>query len=472
MMVCFIITVSVLVAVIWIIDLRSTSFTTIRSYLNIITNKSIGRRTANASSIHLRRKDFYHPNTYTNDTSHFDYDIPIPLYGTNRLPDPKVVPFRTEQLVIAVLSERSNYYRREIIRQTWGKAYVKSLLFVIGGRLSTSNTSLYEELQAEQQRLIEEQELYEDLLDSVHPESYQSLPHKLRYAIHWLVQNCQSHIAWIMKVDEDMYVQDLRRYATLSSTDPIVTTTPVVMGCIQYNVPVQRHGKWAEEASFYVRYPIYPPWPKGSCGYILNHAVAMIISQNYQSDLQILYLPTKVRPSTSAKPYVIRERRRDRLLVPSYQGEDTSLGIWLQYSNVTFLQSPFFVDHGRCNLQETNTLGRNNMPFIMDNATKVIEAPTKTIPWCIGHQMSTEHIQRCFNVERDSNWTYPDSPMNVQLPRLSTRTANDAYDVALIRHEVDQKALRNEKEAEERSKARAVKRTNRLWHLHQRLKGD
>ena len=55
-----------------------------------------------------------------------------------------------------------------------------------------------------------------------------------------------------------------------------------------------------------------------------------------------------------------------------YQGEDTSLGIWLSESplRVTWICSPYFQNHGRCEEDE----------------------------WIvIGHQIGPEHMRECFD---------------------------------------------------------------------------
>lgn len=58
--------------------------------------------------------------------------------------------------------------------------------------------------------------------------------------------------------------------------------------------------------------------------------------------------------------------------VTYYQGEDTSLGIWLSESSlqVTWMSSPYFQNHGRC--EENDWL-------------------------VIGHNISPEHMRQCYD---------------------------------------------------------------------------
>lgn len=86
---------------------------------------------------------------------------------------------------------------------------------------------------------------------------------------------------------------------------------------------------------------LYSPfWPKGSHGHVVSRPVAE-------------YVASMTNPTY-------------------YQGEDTSLGIWLSESplRVTWICSPYFQNHGRCEEDE----------------------------WIvIGHQISPEHMRECFD---------------------------------------------------------------------------
>ena len=408
----------------------------------------------------------------------YDYDTPpvtttttTSRNATHRLlPDPIVVPFPKQRFIILVMSQRSHSTRRSMIRQTWGRTYAKSLLFVIGGGGKDT-----ESIFSSDDQLMKEQALYHDLLDTIHPESYRSLPHKLRYAIHWVMTNIQelqqqqqhstsSMLQWILKVDDDMYLRDIHHYTTTatttsssSSSSSLVDQTPIVMGCIQSHIPVQRNGKWAEESWFYQRYPIYPPWPKGSCGYMFNHKVAHIITQKYNQDIQSMNQQQQKsgtqRTTSSIRTIQHKNQYRPSLQLPSYQGEDTSLGIWLQHSNISWIDSPYFVNHGNCQVSSQETITTDNNSSI--------------IPWCIGHHMTSEQIQYCYDIEHSIlyNTAIPYSPLEYSiLPTPNHQGDNDpmkkndnaAYTEAMMRQDTDQKWLRRQRESEERSKRRHV----------------
>lgn len=85
---------------------------------------------------------------------------------------------------------------------------------------------------------------------------------------------------------------------------------------------------------------VSPFWPKGSHGHVVSRPVAQYIAGMSN--------------------------------VTYYQGEDTSLGIWLSQSSlrVNWISSPYFQNDGHCEEDE----------FIV-----------------IGHQLSEAHMQECFD---------------------------------------------------------------------------
>jgi hypothetical protein len=291
---------------------------------------------------------------------------------------------------------------------------------------------------------------------------------------------------WIVKVDDDMYLRSLHLYNTASSvvdeSSSDSTSVPIVMGCIQYDIPVQRYGKWAEPSWLYEQYPIYPPWPKGSCGYAFNDVVAKIITQKYNQDIQ-----TMTRKNGTNRTTQTSWNHRDRrfLELPSYQGEDTSLGIWLQHSNVSWIHSPFFVNHGNCR-QVSLLLSHWRKWTTMDlTTTSMVPKGSNTsiiLPWCIGHRMTSEQIQYCYDIEpsiiHNNNDTIQqfspfdytrnylisiDDNNNNNNNKSNHNNNNTEYHIAMIRHEADEMRLRRKQDIEER-----LERRNRIKQLRYR----
>lgn len=238
------------------------------------------------------------------EKSKFDYGIP----GTtgkaeeHTLPPPKAT---NQTTVVIVLSSRTNFERREAIRETWARDN-DNVYFVIGGPdpedfqdKNLSNPLSVSSL------LKREQELYGDMIDAIHPESYKSLPYKLHLGMRWVVHNVP-HVNWVVKADDDHIVRvKLLQFFVLRKFNPL---HPIVIGGIVVGAPPHRTGKWAEDPKF--TEPVYPPWAFGSAGYIVSRAVAEYVGKT------------------------------DKLYY--YQGEDAGLGIWLNESplQVTFIDTP------------------------------------------------------------------------------------------------------------------------------------
>jgi hypothetical protein len=92
---------------------------------------------------------------------------------------------------------------------------------------------------------------------------------------------------------------------------------PTIVGKIQYDGQVWQEGKWNEET--YPRHDRYPPFPLGSCGHVVSRPVAEYIANHKAKSTQ-------------------------------YQGEDTSVAIWMHESplKVEVPHSDSFENDGRC----------------------------------------------------------------------------------------------------------------------------
>lgn len=272
------------------------------------------------------------PFQENNDT---EYNIPaIPTKYT--LPSPT----RTnETTVVIVLTNRNNFDRRAMIRDTWAKKN-DNVYFVIGGPLDSNDEDkdLSNPLSTSSM-LIKEQDLYEDMIDSIHPDTYKSLPYKLHYGMKWVVQNLHQ-VNWIVKADDDQVVRlNLLRFFVLRKFNP---NHPSVIGGIIVNSKPHKNGKWAEDPFYTMEY--YPPWAFGSAGYIVSRQVAEYVGRN------------------------------DNLHY--YQGEDTGLGIWLAESSLqtTWIDTP-----------------EVNKDKICDDRFFII-----------GHGMSVSEIKKCYDQLGDS----------------------------------------------------------------------
>jgi hypothetical protein len=80
------------------------------------------------------------------------------------------------------------------------------------------------------------------------------------------------------------------------------------------------------------------------------------------------------------------------LTLQMFQGEDTSLGIWMAQSNlnVTWIDSSLFVNHGDCMVPSSL-------------ASDASSTSNETVVWSIGHRISPEQIFRCHTFASKQN---------------------------------------------------------------------
>lgn len=246
------------------------------------------------------------------------YNYSLPAVRTNYTLPTQPIPSNESNIAVIILSARSNFERRQVIRETWKQNHT-NVLFVIGGPepdnhhdkdMSNHNSTSY--------RLFREQQTYADLLDTIHPDTYRGLPYKLHYAVQWIAQHPKmKHIQWILKADDDVLVRlHTLQYYVLRKFNP---TIPMVIGRMEPNSKPHRTGKWAEDPKF--DGDQYPPWAYGSTGYVMSRPIAD-------------YLASSSSPSS----------------LYYYQGEDVSLGIWLYQSplDITWIDSPDFnLEHAK-----------------------------------------------------------------------------------------------------------------------------
>jgi hypothetical protein len=158
----------------------------------------------------------------------YNYSLPA-IPNEHTLPRPEA---RSAKLVVIIMSTRDQIELRQVIRETWGRGHV--IYFVVGGH--DGEAPLEADLHAEAKA-------NGDILDTIHPESYRSLPYKLRYAYQWVTREIPI-AEWILKVDDDM----VARIDTLETVilNKLNFRNPVVMGKIVPHAKVSRTGKWAE----------------------------------------------------------------------------------------------------------------------------------------------------------------------------------------------------------------------------------
>lgn len=240
------------------------------------------------------------------------YDLQTPLLAAFDYTKPAVVteftlpPARrtNQSTVVICFSARDNFERRAAIRETWAKGN-DNVYFVIGGPVPGNMEDMNKDDPLSASSLLfREQQIFGDLIDTIHPDTYKGLPYKLHFGVKWVMQNLEN-VQWIVKADDDVVVRvKLLEFFVLRKMNPFL---PQVIGTVAVGAKPHRTGKWAEDPKF--TDAEYPPWAFGSSGYVMSRPVGQYVADN-----DLYY----------------------------YQGEDAGLGIWLAQSplQTTWVDTP------------------------------------------------------------------------------------------------------------------------------------
>ncbi|XP_034043625.1 beta-1,3-galactosyltransferase 2-like [Thalassophryne amazonica] len=168
-------------------------------------------------------------------------------------------------LVLMVPVAPHNMAARDAIRKTWGREKViqgeKVLtLFVLG--LPSKNI---DELQ---EKVRQENLLYDDLIQSNFIDSYFNLTIKTMVIMDWLATHCHT-AAYGMKIDSDMFLNIDNLIIMLHKPD--IPKVNYLTGSIVWNRPVVRanNSKWYVPKEMYPE-DTYPPYTVGM-GYIFSN---------------------------------------------------------------------------------------------------------------------------------------------------------------------------------------------------------
>ena len=263
-----------------------------------------------------------------------------------------------KRVIVMCLSRRSAFSVRSAVRETWAKGQ-DSVFFAVGAvcpvppkdrpkkpfgacirefKTTPERQEAWDnEMAVEERKLVQEQHDHGDLARMPGIDSYAGLPQKLKFSYEWALQHCPE-CQWFVKADDDTIARVPQLESHLSKFDASV---PTVIGGIVAGGGVHRTGKWAEN-NYKPKH--YPKFPIGSHGHIVSRPVAQYIA----------------------------DRAKDLF---DYQGEDVSVGIWLDESphkgRVKWVAPP-----------ESKTANSGNC--------------ADTSKFLIGHDISESKMRRCF----------------------------------------------------------------------------
>jgi len=180
---------------------------------------------------------------------------------------------------------------------------------------------------------------------------------KLKGAFRWAAERTDA--SWVLKVDDDCVVRVSKLEAQLRVGESGLDAQPIVVGLIARDFHVIRTGKWADH------YPhdYYPPFPLGSAGFLVSRTIV-----NHVASLEL----------------------------PLYQGEDVSLGIWLDESlgkdNVIWISSDLFARHGNCWDESPCVIGHNFSLADMRLCSSSDKASNRTHAWKVEDLVNTRRF--------------------------------------------------------------------------------
>ena len=262
---------------------------------------------------------------------------------------PVAVSKRGMRTMVIVLSRRSSFETRRVIRETWGSGH-DNVFFAVGACCSVPPsdrvkwtctraraTSVEDQSRwdsacvREDTKLSAEARVHSDMLRMSEVDVYRHLPQKLKFAYAWGLSHTTAD--WFLKTDDDSVVRIDTLEDYLSRTYD--ASGAVVVGRIMSGARVPRGGKWAEP---HYTPSVYPKFPLGSVGHVVSRPVVSYVVAN-----------------------------SDALF--NYQGEDVSLGIWLDESplklGVSWVTSKHMSNHGNCRDTGMWVMGHNIKPSTM-----------------------------------------------------------------------------------------------------------
>jgi hypothetical protein len=266
-------------------------------------------------------------------------------------------------VAIFVLSRRYGGLEvRNAIRETWAKGH-DNVYFVIGqdcrippqyrDRDEGGNEACqvapqplvpkrYSKLTKEHHAFIDktsvevmnELETHRDLLITDVIDVYRTLPQKIK-AAYAFVEQSLPNVQWIVKVDDDFFVR-VDKFSEYLQANFNAEDSILVGGKIKRENKAHIAGKWKEVPQF----PLgaeYPPFPLGSSGHAVSRPIAKWVVKNQE----VLF---------------------------DYQGEDVSLGIWLeQKRRVKLVDSNVMSNQRECFDRSKFVVGHNINPQMMKN---------------------------------------------------------------------------------------------------------
>ena len=219
----------------------------------------------------LQKNDFYHrtisPGTQQDALQKESFGpatkLPFSVAEKDTLPHRTYLISRarcTQKLFLLILvaTAPGNIARRNVIRKTWASDPSMNIrwktVFLVG---QAKDSTQEEHLEAERF-------MYNDVIRGAQRETYQNLTLKTQMGLEWAAKYCD--FQFVMKTDDDVFVNPYRLMDTLGSPDTL--NTKLYLGFVRRNAKPHREGKYAVSLEEYnkTRYPDFC----GGVGYVIS----------------------------------------------------------------------------------------------------------------------------------------------------------------------------------------------------------
>lgn len=259
-------------------------------------------------------------------------------------------------VAIMLMSRRDSFDARTAIRETWARGHA-GVFFIVGDKTcmvppafrkspfscESNGTSVPFHYQYPYNKSVDLEEASLEEEAKAHPglvlvpmiDTYRALPHKLKLGYNWVLEH--TNAKWLVKIDDDNVarIPNLVKLLNMYNSSDFV-----VLGWIRRNLGVPRGGKYADPEYYKSK---YPPFANGAEGHAVTRGVAhAVVSYNGFE----------------------------------YQGEDVSLGIWLDEMNIPVQWVNVYPKH--FTLTETGDCTDSNASII-------------------GHKLRPSDMRRCFD---------------------------------------------------------------------------
>ena len=321
------------------------------------------------------------------------------------------------ELAVLVLSARDFKDRRNVIRETWGNGH-SNVFFIVGKHCpykpaqrkpwvcepKNANAIIDKHYNTQQESLTvqlskEPNVIVVDMIDV-----YRHLATKLHLGYRWVIENTSAK--YVLKMDDDSFARvDSVQHWLMNRVNP--PKYEIIAGRFGVGVGVVRGGKWAEKK---YKPNKYPPWPTGS-GHIVSRPVIEYLHQN--TDTWV-----------------------------SYQGEDTSLGIWMEkvrpQMDVHRTSSGHFITHsGDCHNKNKFVIGHKiSIKKMRECYTTLDEYETikhEIAPVCTNtpHGKKWDTFKSAINILNKVNANYTISHGTVLFWYRNCNLADSDFDIAV-----------------------------------------